>query len=410
MNMQLLESLSYIDDRFLENCEKKPAKRIALSVAACLVMVALGLGLFFHQPPDPTIDILTLYPAEQFVITYNQVDENSFHGDRAMKYFALFAEPLSSEKVDELLPLLADDTTVRWGHASFLMGTGEVEMADLTLTKPSLPQVQVRLMKRNLFLHNFDEITPSRIAGENGIDVYAIEERSDKGIALSISFCLNEKMYVNINSFTQSETEDETKRWLQDIVAAYVLRGRELTIEGISPQKDWTVYFIDKELTFEEAKKDRQFGKYFLQEAPDGFVKESFNRTQHPNIGNVLLGLWYKDLNELRWEVRFLNKNDERRIVAPSEKEKYDLSLYPIPRADSVPENLREVVDNPIFRAKDLTLDLVQARAYSVSDAGDVDGPRMHFSVLYDDNFLVEVSAKGISPEWVYQQLKAIYT
>ena len=408
MSMMLLESFSYIDDQFLENCEKKPHKRIAFSVAACLVAFAIGLGVFFHRPTEPTIDIDTLYPAEQFIINYNQVDENSFHVDRSLKYFALFSEQLLDDKVDELLPLLADDTAERWGYACFLMGTGEVEWADLTLTKPSLPQVHIRLMKRNLFLQNFDEVTPSRIAGDDGIDVFAIEERSDKGIAMSISFCLNEQMYVNINSFAQSETEDDTKQWLRDIVAAYVLRGRDLTIEDITPKKDWTTYFIDKELTFGEAKNDPEFGKYFPSEVPDGFTKESFNRTNHPNIGDFLSGLWYKELNELRWQIRYLTKNDERRIVAPSETEKFDLSLYPIPRADSVPDNLRETVDNPIFRIEELTLELVKARAYSVEDAGDVNGPRMHFSVLYDEKYLVEVSAKGVSPEWVYEQLKAI--
>ena len=75
--------------------------------------------------------------------------------------------------------------------------------------------------------------------------------------------------------------------------------------------------------------------------------------------------------------------------------------MYPIPRADSVPKELREIVDNPIFDANELTLEAVYKRAYK---AGDTDEWRMEFSVKYND-VIVEVRTNGVEPEWVYQQL-----
>ena len=59
---------------------------------------------------------------------------------------------------------------------------------------------------------------------------------------------------------------------------------------------------------------------------------------------------------------------------------------------------------HPIFLVEELTLETVMARAYQIAAAGDTDGWRMHFSVLYGDT-LVEVRTKAAAPEWVYEQL-----
>lgn len=75
--------------------------------------------------------------------------------------------------------------------------------------------------------------------------------------------------------------------------------------------------------------------------------------------------------------------------------------LYPIPRADSVPEALWKIVDRPIFYIEELTLEVVKARSYRISEAGGSDGWRMSFGVLYDD-VLVELTTKGITPEVVF--------
>ena len=93
--------------------------------------------------------------------------------------------------------------------------------------------------------------------------------------------------------------------------------------------------------------------------------------------------------------------------TAVADLEQYDLSLYPIPRADSVPEELREVVDHPIFQKEELCQEAVQRRAYTVEDAGDSQGPRMSFGVRYGD-MVVELSAKGVDPGWVYAQLASL--
>ena len=160
--------------------------------------------------------------------------------------------------------------------------------------------------------------------------------------------------------------------------------------------------WLNEALTPEEALADVDFGAYLPTDVPADWQTEGFTRYRDQDEDS-LSGLWTSGYDSLRWTVSRLT--DESRIVDVSCPEQYDLSLYPIPRAESVPEALWEMVNNPIFRIEDLTLELVYARAYTVEDAGDSSAYRMRFSVLYGDT-VVEVSTKGVSPEWLWQQLK----
>lgn len=122
---------------------------------------------------------------------------------------------------------------------------------------------------------------------------------------------------------------------------------------------------------------------------------------------NVLFANWSKGMGYINWQVSLLDDNDKTRITHVTDTKNYDLALYPIPRADSVPVELREIVDNPIFLIDELILDTVRARSYEVSDSGDEQGHRMRFSVLYGDT-LVELNVKGATPEAVFEILQLI--
>ncbi len=145
-----------------------------------------------------------------------------------------------------------------------------------------------------------------------------------------------------------------------------------------------------------------QRGSLLPKDPPQGFAFESASCTE-----DRYSVIWYRGLRELNWYIRDYREADAARITSVEDTVNYDLTLYPIPRAESVPEELREMVDDPIFRAEELTPEAVNARAYSVEDAGDVSGPRLRFSVLYGDK-LVTVSAKGVQPEWLFEQLSAL--
>ena len=123
---------------------------------------------------------------------------------------------------------------------------------------------------------------------------------------------------------------------------------------------------------------------------------------------NHLEVCWTKNYETFTWRISSkLIEWHTSRITSVADTKNYDLSLYPIPRGDSVPEELWEIVDRPIFLFEELTLDAVRMRAYSVSDAGDGSGPRMEFGVLYGD-ILVEVNVKGVSPEKIFEMLSEV--
>ena len=154
-------------------------------------------------------------------------------------------------------------------------------------------------------------------------------------------------------------------------------------------------------LTADEARAE-PMGAY-LGGAPAGFGEQEFRRS-----GTTLSASFRRGYDYVEWRARPFTPEDAARVTAAADTENYDLALYPIPRAESVPAALRELVNDPIFRAEELTLETVQRRAEKVSEAGDSDGWRMRFSVLYDGETLVGVSAKGVEPDWVFAQLAAL--
>ncbi len=151
---------------------------------------------------------------------------------------------------------------------------------------------------------------------------------------------------------------------------------------------------------------DPDFGAYLPRDLPSGFAFDDAVRVISQEQSS-LSALWVKGMGDIHWRVSALKEADKARITSVADTQNYDLSLYPIPRADSVPDELREIVNDPVFRSGELTLAAVRARAYEASDAGDVSGPRMHFGVLYGD-ILVELSVKGATPEAIFQILQQL--
>lgn len=94
-------------------------------------------------------------------------------------------------------------------------------------------------------------------------------------------------------------------------------------------------------------------------------------------------------------------------MTTAADTRNYYMSLYPIPLCESVPEELRQIIDHPIFSIDELTQEVVNRRAYYVNDSGDTAGARMTFGVLYGE-VLVEVTTKGVSPEWLYEKLNSL--
>jgi len=236
----------------------------------------------------------------------------------------------------------------------------------------------------------------------NGLDYRVYQHNIGNTVELSAFTIINDIYFAFSMDVPQADLE-QAKEAFQRVLEcfAYYEEGKP-DLSDIVPEEipELTEQMFN---SLAEAQADPDFGRYMPSELPAGFGDTAIYRFKFQD-SNFLSALWSKGLDDLNWVVKPYTEEDAHRLTSVKDMENYDLTLYPIPRADSVPDELREIVDNPIFEAEELTLETVYCRAYKVNDAGDTDGWRMRFSVKYGD-VIVSLSTKGVEPEWLYQQL-----
>lgn len=150
-----------------------------------------------------------------------------------------------------------------------------------------------------------------------------------------------------------------------------------------------------------DAKMVEPFGQYIPSELPAGYVFESASSIEGENGAADLCLYWRNGMDSIMLYVGMYEENaeNESRIVDIAKEETYNVHLYEIPYASSVPDEIRLTFNSPIFREEDMSLEVVRARMKSVSDAGDTDTPRGDFSVLYDEGILVVFNGRGSAEE-----------
>lgn len=401
----LFRAIGESDSNFLEHSERevKTNKRSMfirlLGLAACLcIFIAAVLFKPHTNPVPPTPG--NNNPSQDWTITYNQaVDE----ADTAnTKYdFYRFIEELDKEDLSDVGP----GTAFRWmdysGYATF-DGTGNLIDVIINVTNTKWGGTTTVTMQKGKVVSDY--ILPGNpiVSDFNGTKVTAYEYDAGDHVMLELTFEINSTGFL-VSADVQPGDMEKAKSDIYDLLECYTTnRTIDLSSVKASTISEW----ISKNLTFSEALKDESFGMYMPSSVPNGFKSENIQRFKDQK-SDFLSGVWTHGYDDLRWKISYLGEGNDDRITSVKDKRNYDLSLYPVPRADSVPDELREIVDNPIFRIDELPLDAVKARAYTLDDAGDSNSYRMHFSVLYRD-VLVEISSKGISPEWMYNQLKSI--
>lgn len=149
--------------------------------------------------------------------------------------------------------------------------------------------------------------------------------------------------------------------------------------------------------SIEELKADQEFGEYLPRTVPSGYVLESAVKSVYQDK-TVLAVVWSRGMDSIEWRV----DRAPQQAAAPvdvTKPETYDVNLYDIPYADSVPENYRETFSNPVFRMEDLSLETVRARIAKVADSGDTSTSRANFDVLYGDGTLISFTGRGTAEE-----------
>ncbi len=406
---ELLDKLELVDPAYVAEADR-PMKtkrhwKVWGSLAACLCVVvgaaAIWSGGHTQSVPITPAPIVQSPEMGWDRIVWNK-EENGMVVDQACRPFepGFFMQELKAEELEKLVPVLARGLTDT-GKGAF-DGEGKLLYVELSV-KTALPDAPVTVRISQNFVgpcYAGENYERSRYEGvEYGLFCQDLEDRVRlEGEAMPGD--LVTKFYMEVPTEQQEAGKTEFLRVLRAF-AAYQEQKPDLT--QIVPER--IPAWIDRELTMQEALADPTFGRWALPASPQGFKLERNWRSMSEYEGVDLLSqCWTRGYDQLDWRVEHFTPDQQARLVRPEEREKYDMARYPIPLCDSVPEELREVVDHPIFEAHELTREMVWARAYRVKDTGDTDGWRIGFSVRYGD-ILVTVRAKGVDPDWIYDRL-----
>ncbi len=220
-----------------------------------------------------------------------------------------------------------------------------------------------------------------------GIDVLiGVQELNKNKINYYAEF-KKDDLYFKLECFGEKEDKEDFLKSIYDLI--HIKKVDLFSLENpIIPN------LKDKDLTENELIKEEDFGKYMI--IPKGYVFNSAGRviTQHDDY---LYASWSKGSGYFEIRIFKLKDEDKNRVVEDiNDLTLYDLSLYPIPRADTVPENLRDIVDNPIFKIEDLSMKILSRRKENY----------IVFSTLYKDNVIIEIRGKDLNLEKILMKLK----
>ena len=436
------EAMSEVDDKYYEEAinykkrAKKPVWAKWGTVAACLCLV---LGAVFTvpkltqpsdigtQPPQPSNPIISpaqdetnKQEAQDIVIDETMTLEEAQHSEPFGGYMLSEAPSgFTAETIQRYQDENANYLYGLWtkGEGSFdeiswrvsfydetmenrVTSVDDTQNYDLSLyTFPladSVPEELFEIVDRPIF--NIDELTLEAVSRR----AYSINENNDTS-KIRMSFGVR---YGDI--VVEVTTKGVSPEWIYDQLIK--LETASNNTQDKTTKRAAQNVIVDETMTLNEAQRSEPFGGYMLSEAPSGFTDETIRRYQDENA-NYLSGFWTKgegSFDEINWRVSSYDKTMENRITSVDDTKNYDLSLYSFPLANSVPEELFEIVDCPIFNMDELTLEAVSRRAYSINENNDTSKIRMSFGVRYGD-IVVEVTTKGVSPDWVYDQLTNIY-
>ena len=421
--MDKISVSSTLHQKIMSRADARP-KRWSIKIKrytaafACLAVVLLGVftipKLTQHNvTPTPGDSPSVLQPDSRSPITSVQnkytLDFNRADRQAAANIYipGHFWQELTAIEIKAVFPILKNTHDIK-ATANFQSDENGETLFNIDANAISAAGLKtyIQLAPGEVVLdYVFDSETKSSdVLGTAVTAGYFETEPNSKGLKNIICFgtfkLSDVAYYVELSG---AETDKEVVKNEMSEIIGLLIEGGATDLDILQPV---VPELREDRLNLDEARADIDFGAFLPTEIPVGFMFEDAQRFINQEQ-NVLFVNWTKGMGYINWRVSLLDDDDKTRITSVDDTKNYDLALYPIPRADSVPEKLRKIVENPIFLINELTLDVVQSRTYETTDAGDEPGQRMRFSVLYED-VLVELSAKGVSSEVILDILQQI--
>lgn len=217
--------------------------------------------------------------------------------------------------------------------------------------------------------------------------------------------------FVNQNSLTQAEYGEgenidlggcETFNAL--FVRQALISGGGLYLDHLKTAGHVPAWREEEFASLAQARQKADFAAYLPTAEPEGYSaytgnKEFYGRLSYQEgAQNMLFVRWsrgYDDVEVCVYRDGYRSYN----LVSPDRPETYDLRLYEIPWCDSVPEEYRETVNCPAFRAEDVSLAVVEARGIEK----DTGGLNFDFDVLHPDGTVVSYRCDGMTARQVWE-------
>ena len=405
-----LDKMTLIDPQYIEEADRTQAGRprfirLIAAAASVLVIAAVYHALPYGMHTDANIKL----PSDTNISEHQQTDPPSSAPDfiyneadyalAADRQYALgcFYEKLSQDELSALLP--NGENIFGFSGSAFFSPEGGLIKLDLFSPEGVHITMSESPIERCYIVE--DKKAQPTVCGSTE---YMISRLIND--ALGMTFYEAETVINDIYFLIELDADNDDIENLTELFQHILITFADEDWSGPDLSKvsyEYIPEYFDLELGHEEAAKVSELGGFFIKKAPLSFSTETIRHHKDQN-GESLHGLWTKGYDELFWNVRYINDSDKNQMTHISEYKNYDMTLYSIPLCDSVPDELINIVNDPVFYGEELTLDAVRRRAYSVRDSGDSDGIRINFSVRYDD-IIVEVRAKGIEPEWIFEQI-----
>lgn len=406
----LLNSLSFVDDELIQEAETKKIKKTSIKflipLAASFAVVVTAFSIWMnHQntPPilsndntiSPTIIDKNNSDRTQYALNFNHVDGQTA-SDTIIE--GHFWEKLSAGQTGIILPLISEKYQVD-GIVNYSKSNGNITIfsIDTNLKIEEKEDIKITIAPNEIakcYILDGKPI-PSEIEGIS-VEAGIFTETNNGKVIFYADFKIDDISY-----YVEFVGNNDDKEIFTNIVADIILGGHaDLSIFNPTVPE-----LRDDRLTEDEAYTETDFGRY-LPEVPNNYQFNDAVRFINQE-SNLLRASWSQEFDDLSIRISNLSEDDKNRIISINDTTLYDMSLYPIPWSESVPRDISEIVDNPIFKIEELTLDAIKMREYTLNDSGDTNRIHMRFSVLYDD-VIVEVSSEGVQSEYLFKQLSSL--
>lgn len=286
----------------------------------------------------------------------------------------------------------------------------------LELCLGSLPVTCVIDMNREDELSEFNGIT---VAGWSTSNTYEMDGETYFHTRCGSEFMTADDIGVrfeNRDSLMRSEYGGDEDMALGGAKTFNALFVRQAIAGGLYLDHLMTAEYVPawRDETFSslaQARQETDFAPYLPTGEPENFGSYTGNKEFYgvlhyqEGIQNYMLVRWSRGYDDVEvWVHRDGYYSYD--LADPAKPETYDLRLYPIPWSESVPREYRDTVNLPAFRAEDMSLAIVEARAIEK----DTGGLNYDFDVVHPDGTVVSYRCDRMTAQQVWELVEETLT